>query len=251
MPRYKLIACEILFREISYCASRSRNIIDIVFMPKGLHDMGEKKMSTRLQEVIDQVDVEQYEAILLGYGLCNNGIQGLRSSLPMVAPRAHDCITLLLGSKEKYAEYFGNNPGTYFHSPGWIERNTDLGSSQDSIMTQLGISRTYQEYVEKYGEDNAQFLMDSLGDWLKNYTKLVYIDDVQVGDFQEYKTQTQNEAKERGWEYEVLSGNTNLLLCLLNGEWNAQDFLITPPNRTIRPTYDDQIIGLDEEREDA
>lgn len=109
----KLIACEVLFREICYCAAGCSNIVDITFMEKGLHDVGAKKMSEKLQAEIDRVDAEKYDAILLCYGLCNNGISGLRSPLPLVIPRAHDCITLLMGSKEKYRAYFDKNPG-YF-----------------------------------------------------------------------------------------------------------------------------------------
>ena len=242
--RFKLIACEIFFRELSYCISQSQNIIDVVFMPQGLHDIGEGKMSTRLQNEIDRVDASQYEAILLGYGLCNNGIRGLHSSLPIVVPRGHDCITLLLGSKAKYAEYFQKNPGTFFKSTGWVERDGDPANNQDSIISQLGMNRTYQEYVAKYGEENARYLMDTLGDWLKNYKKLAYID-TQIGDFQRYKDQTREEAQERGWEYEEVQGSVELLMRLLNGEWDSESFLVVPPNRTLKPTYDDEIIGLE------
>ncbi len=48
--RYKLITCEILFREVCVCASKCKNIIDITYMPKGLHDIGERRMSERLQK---------------------------------------------------------------------------------------------------------------------------------------------------------------------------------------------------------
>ena len=82
--RYKLIACEVMFRELSYCAAKSKNIIDVVFLSKGLHDMGAEKMLSSLQDEIDRVDIEKYEAILLGYALCNNGIVGLRSSIPII-----------------------------------------------------------------------------------------------------------------------------------------------------------------------
>src|SRR5512133_1820037 len=142
--RYKLIACEILFREICYCAAQTQNIIDVTFLPKGLHDIGQAKMSARLQAEIDQIDASQYAAILFGYGLCNNGTQGLRATIPMVVPRAHDCITLLLGSKEKYAAYFRDHPGTFYKSPGWIERDRNPNDNPDSVMTQLGINRNYQ-----------------------------------------------------------------------------------------------------------
>lgn len=244
VPRYRLIACEILFREICYCLSRCKPIVDVSFLPKGLHDMGERKMSARIQEEIERVDTTKYDAILLGYGLCNNGTRGLRSTLPIVLPRAHDCITLLMGSKEKYSLYFQESPGTYFHSTGWIERNTDPNDTPDSIPSQLGINRNYQEYVEKYGEDNARYLMDMLGDWLKNYKKLAYID-THIGDFEAYKALTRDQARERGWEYEVVEGNVSLLMRLVNGDWNTQDFLVIPPMRGLRPTFDQDVIGLE------
>ena len=135
-PRYKLIACEILYRELCYCAALSKNIVDLEFLPKGLHDLGEEKMSARLQQAIDGVDSGRYQAILLGYALCNNGIRGLRGPLPLVIPRAHDCITLLLGSKERYREVFDANPGTYFESTGWMERNE---AAEGGITEQLGL----------------------------------------------------------------------------------------------------------------
>lgn len=212
-------------------------------MPQGLHDVGEFKMSTRLQDEIDKVDASRYEAILLGYGLCNNGIRGLHSSLPIVVPRGHDCITLLLGSKARYAEYFQKNPGTFFKSTGWIERDGDPAGNQESVISQLGMNRTYQEYVAKYGEENARYLMDTLGDWLKNYKKFAYID-TPIGDFQRYKDQTREEAQERGLEYEEIQGSVELLLHLLNGEWDSESFLVVPPNRTLTSTFDDEIIGL-------
>lgn len=246
--RFKLIACEIMFRELSYCAALSPNIVDITFLPKGLHDMGERKMSTRLQDAIDAVDTAQYEAILLGYGLCNNGTRGLRASVPMVIPRAHDCIALLLGSRHKYAVYFDANPGTYYKSPGWIERSQDPGDdpangNPDSVMTQLGIHRTYDAYVAKFGEDNARYLMEMLGNWVKNYSRLAYID-TQVGDFTTYKEQTRLEAERRGWEYEELPGNIGLLQRLIDGAWDATDFLVVPPEQTLGPTYESDIVGL-------
>lgn len=246
--RYKLIACEILFRELSFCAAKSYNLIDITFLPKALHDTGEKKMSARLQENIDQVDCSKYETILLGYGLCNNGIRGLHAAIPMVVPRAHDCITLLLGSKEKYGAYFSENPGTYYMSPGWVERNGNPNDNADSITTQLGMNRTYQQYVDKFGEDNARYLMDTLGDWFKNYKKMAYID-THVLDGEAYQQQTRCEAAEKGWTYETLSGDTGLLQRLLDGDlsegaWDSGDFLVIPPTRTAAPTHDETIIGL-------
>ena len=96
--RLAVIACEMLYREISHCVSRSKKIVGVRFMQKGLHSVGHEKMSSTLQGAIDRVAGDIYDAILLGYGLCSNGVAGLRSArLPLVVPRAHDCITLMLG----------------------------------------------------------------------------------------------------------------------------------------------------------
>ncbi|MDP6720294.1 MAG: DUF1638 domain-containing protein, partial [Pirellulaceae bacterium] len=72
-----LISCEVMFREMATVVAQSPNVIDLKFLPKGLHDLGCKQMSSRIQTCIDAIDTSRYEAILLGYGLCNNGIAGL------------------------------------------------------------------------------------------------------------------------------------------------------------------------------
>ena len=155
---YKLIGCEILFREICHCASISENVVDLEFMPKGLHDIGEEKMSARLQERIDAVDTDKYEAILLCYGLCNYGTKGLQSSLPIVLPRAHDCITLLMGSKERYKDYFFGNPGTLFMSSGWIERARDPEEVENSVTAKFGMRGDFSDY----DDDDAAYLREIL-----------------------------------------------------------------------------------------
>ena len=101
MNRFKLIACEVFYREFCYIVATSKNIVDMEFVTQGLHDLDSNDMRAKLQERINNVDTEKYKAILLGYGLCNNGITGLTTSkIPLVVPKAHDCITFFFGSKE-------------------------------------------------------------------------------------------------------------------------------------------------------
>jgi hypothetical protein len=226
--RYKLIGCEILFREICLCAAQSKNVIDLEFLPKGLHDIGEKAMSEALQKAINNVDCAKYDAILLCYGLCNNGVRGLFADIPIIIPRAHDCITLFLGSKERYADYFHNNPGTYFHTSGWLER----GTPNDTI---------YNDFVEKYGEENALYLMETLGGWTKNYKKNTFVD-TNVGDSEYYHQQSAADAKDKGFEYERVTGDIRLVADLTEGNWNDDDFLIVPPKCKITPSFDDSIV---------
>jgi len=253
VKKCRLIACEIMFREVCYLLSQTHNIIDVVFMQKGLHDAGKDKMKAAIQEEIDKSDPEKYDCILLGYGLCNNGICGLHAKVPLVIPRAHDCITLFLGSKERYREYFNANPGTYYKSSGWIERENNL-TPQGSVMESLGLSSTYEEYVEQYGEENARYIMETLGDWTKNYTKMAFIDtsaagkdgnEVSFGDIDAYRLITKQKAEEMGWQYEEIKGDIRLIDKLINCDWNEEDFQIIPPGGSITATNTDKIVSFE------
>ena len=239
--RYMVISCEILFREVCLCAAKCRNIVDLKFIEKGLHDIGAAKMSEELQNEIDQVDPARYDAILLCYGLCNNGIVGLHSPLPIVIPRAHDCITLMMGSKEKYRQYFNANPGTYFKSSGWLERDADPCAAEGSTISQLGIGKPYDEYVELYGEENAEFLASVLGDMTAHYRKAAYINDG-AGNIDSDRTATREFAESKGWEYEETEGGTGLIRKLFDGDWDEREFLVVLPDKRITPSNDDGVI---------
>ena len=77
--KLQVLCCEVFFREICLLAASSPHTIDLAFLPKGLHDLGVERMVPRLQEQIDAVPAGEYDAIVLVYGLCNNGIVGLQA----------------------------------------------------------------------------------------------------------------------------------------------------------------------------
>ena len=115
---------------------------------------------------------------MLAYGLCGGATAGLHAgAIPLVVPRAHDCITLFLGSRSRYDTEFVGHPGTYWYVQDYLERTDDgsafggVGSGSDTA-TQA----TYEEYVEKYGEDNAAYLMEALGAWRSHYDRAAYVD---------------------------------------------------------------------------
>ena len=98
-------------------AAQCDHVVDVEFLRKGLHDAGQGTMLENIQRAVDEVSAQTYDAILLGYGRCNNGIAGLRANdLPLVIPRAHDCITFFFGGRDRYEEYFFQNPGTYYRT---------------------------------------------------------------------------------------------------------------------------------------
>ncbi len=240
--RLKLIACEILYREICACVARSPNTVDVEFLPKGLHDMGAVTMRDRLQNALDAVDPYQYEAVLFGYALCGTGLAGLTArAKPLVIPRGHDCITLFLGSKERYAEYFNDHPGVYFKTTGWIERGANLVPLSRE---RTGIGQTYEELAAKYGEDNAKYLYEQLSSYTRNYGQFTFIE-MGVEPDGRFEQATKDEAEQRGWRYEKVAGDLSLLQRLIDGKWNNEDFLLVPPGWRVVAHHDDRILGAE------
>ena len=126
-----LIGCEVIIRELCDAVAHSPHLVDTGFLPKGLHDLGGGPCGAAAGGGRrGRAEAEQYDAIVLGYGLCGNGLAGLRPrSIPLVMPRAHDCIALLMGSRSRLRTYFARTPGVYFRSSGWIERGARPGAA--------------------------------------------------------------------------------------------------------------------------
>ncbi|MBN2022103.1 MAG: DUF1638 domain-containing protein [Pirellulales bacterium] len=241
--RLKLIACEILYREVCAVVARSVNRVDIDFLPKGLHDIGQPGMFGRLSEAIEHVDEAAYDAIVLAYGLCSNGVAGLAARrIPLVLPRAHDCITLFLGSRERYLDYFQNNPGVYFKTTGWIERGEELKQfGTETLRREMGVGQSFEELATRYGEDNAKFLWEQLGDMTRNYSRITFIE-TGVEPDDRFVEEARRQAHERGWRFETLQGDLSLLADLVDGRWDADRFLVVRPGGSVAASYDEGII---------
>jgi hypothetical protein len=241
--RLKLIACEILYREFCAAVARSVNRVDIEFLPKGLHDLGSPGMNERIAARLAEVDDSAYDAVVLGYALCSNGLVGLAArSIPLVVPRAHDCITLFLGSKERYLDYFRGHPGAYYKTSGWIERGENLEQlSGESIQRRSRMAQSYDELVERYGEDNARFLYEELQQMTRNYSRIAYIE-MGIEPDGRFEREARELADARGWQFDKLAGDMRLVQELVDGPWNNEDFLTVPPDHRIAASFDEGII---------
>ena len=250
--RLKLIACEVLTREIGLCVARCPHIVDVEFIAKGSHEPDDLRV--RIQAAIDRAETDgpDYDAIAIGFGLCGNAMLGVTSRCyPMVVPRAHDCCTLYLGSKSAFAEHFGDNPSQGFTALGYLERpsNDDLDPGDDSVkfrkMTCFGHS--YAELVEQYGADNADYLWATLHPEhtaAKDNPVAIFIDQPEIGNFgllEEYRTKM--EAK--GKQLVVLNGSVELVSKLVNGDWNEAEFVVVKPGERLQGVYDlDEIVRV-------
>jgi hypothetical protein len=240
----KVIACEVAFREICHCASRSVNLFDLEFLSQGYHDNPEIGLG-RIQELIDATEKDRFDAVLLGYGLCNNMLSGVRADdLPVVIPRAHDCITFLLGSKERYREIFDEQPGTYYYTAGWLEHRQRGGERPERKQgAELGDQKSYEEMVEQYGEENARYLHEFMDNWTQHYTRGLVIDFDFTADLP-FKKEARRLCQQHGWQYEETQGDLALLQNWMDGNWDNRDFQVVHPGEQVRPTYDSRIIQI-------
>ncbi|MGI5893690.1 MAG: DUF1638 domain-containing protein [Candidatus Merdivicinus sp.] len=244
-----IIACRILYRELSMAAALSPHYTTVRWMEQGLHEKPEE-MPAALQKAIDETEAdlaagkfrEKPDAIVLGYGLCSNGTAGLRArSIPLVIPRTDDCIALFLGSQKRYLELFGQYPGTYWVNGAWIE--------EAKLPSPERYREMREQFVEQYGEENADFLMESgIGwGWTKNYRYCGYIQPVGK-ELPEWRKFAEDFAGAYSWELFETAGSNSMLEKLLAGEWDPAEFLVCPPGfRTAASGNSDKLIAVAEE----
>jgi hypothetical protein len=229
-----VIACNVLEAEVRQLGADLPHIREFVFMPQGLHNEP-VRLQRELQAAIDRAEADPtVDAIALVYGLCSRGVENLRHPrCPIVIARAHDCVTLFLGSKDRYAQYLKDHPGTYWYSPGWIKSHTPPGPDRTAKLR--------RDYTEKFGADDADYLMAMEDHWIANYNRAAYVG-LGIGETQKDMDYTKHCAACLGWNYDQVQGDPALLRALLTGEWDAQRFLVVPPGHVIRLTADDDII---------
>jgi hypothetical protein len=246
----KVIACEIAFREICHAAARAKHMLDLEFLTQGHHENPEAGRAD-IQQRIDAVPAGKYDAILLGYGLCSNMLVGLESAhTPLVVPHAHDCITFFLGSKDRYQEMFSSHPGTYYYTSGWLECPLRRGKGMNEafqgflpVPSSAGLQSAYDKWAEKYGEEQARYLLKETSRWTDAYSHGVLINFDFAQDLN-LPEQVKGICAQRGWQYEEVQGDLGLLQRWLDGQWDPEDFLIVRPSESIVATYDEKIIGV-------
>jgi hypothetical protein len=237
--KLKCLSCEALARVVYLCAAHSPHVVDVELFRIGLH-REPPDLRAILQERIDAAAEEDYDAVVMAYGLCGQSTAGLTArGMPMVIPRAHDCITLFLGDRARYGVEFREHPGTYWYAMDYTERSD--GNMSLGVDAEERTKDVYQEYVEKFGQDNADYLMEVMGAWAKHYDRAAFID-MGVGDSTAVVAKTKEIAAQRGWTYERLAGDLVLIRQLLEGDWGT-DFLVLQPGQQVAMTYDAEVIG--------
>lgn len=197
---------------------------EVTFFDYALHATPKKLLQT-LQSAIDSN--ERPSLILLGYGLCGNGLDGIEARQhTLLIPRTDDCIAIILGSYHTYRREFEREHATYYLSKGWL----DGGSTP---------LEEYEKYTAKYGAEKAAWLMDYQ---YHNYRRLALIVRNEE-ELQTYRPRAQEVARycERwGMRYDEIVGTDDMLLRLIkigvdlyaaNGD---DEFIIVPPGGVLK-----------------
>ncbi len=224
-----VIACGVLAVDIRRVVQRIGVAATTEFLPGGLHARPDE-LRRRLQERIDEVSATtSTERIVVGYGVCGLGTVGLHArSVPLSIPRVNDCIALFLGSDTAYHEQFSRYPGTYYLSAGWVEEKTQPHSMDDGPIHCGPECYTFEQLVERYGQENASAIRSFLNSWQKNYQRAAFIDTGARGHRQKYADLAKAMAAEFGWEYEEIAGSDVLLETLITARQSTDEVVLVP-----------------------
>ena len=227
-PPIVLVTCKVLASALERVLPTDL-AAEVRILEYGLHRVP-VKLTGALQETLDEI--EQPSLVVLGYGLCGNGLKDIRAGRhTLLVPRADDCIAILLGSYRAYMRQFAAEPGTYYLTKGWLESGSHP-------------LKEYQEYLPKYGEEQTLWLLDQQ---YQHYSRVALVASTPE-EMAVYREQAQEVARfcgRWGMRYEEVLGSDDYVRRLVetaialrrNSSGMIEvgpDFLVIPPGGQIR-----------------
>ncbi len=210
-----IIACGSIKPELENFKDDDKNIVTR-YLPQNLHRTPHK-MKDIIQKVVEKAE-EESENIILGYGLCSNGVVGVKAPRQgLYIPRVHDCIALYLGSRDKYFKIFSKYPGTYHLTKSWIDNQKDP----------LGLVEN--EYSERVGRELAEETMKTE---IRNYKYISYVSTLS-GNNDHYRQRAKENAEFFNKKFVEYEGSNDYFRKILYGPYDDKDFIYIKPNQEI------------------
>ncbi|MEI8341082.1 MAG: DUF1638 domain-containing protein [Verrucomicrobiota bacterium] len=233
-PRIALVACRVFEAEIATHGGNAPHVIATRILEVGLHDHPDG-LRKALQCEVDALDARNdIDVVVLVYALCGRGTSGLRAGRHrLVIPRGHDCITVFMGDKEKFACQQAAAPDSYYYTPGWMQANRTPGPGR--------LEALRAELSEKFDQDNVDFLVETEKSNWAQHGKAVYLDLATPG-ADDKAQEAESAAKSLGWKFERIKGDPTLLRDLIAGRWDDERFQIVEPGCVLRHSPDAQIF---------
>jgi hypothetical protein len=226
-----IVACKVLNAALERIlpAAAPELAGQVSYLEYGLHRVP-VKLTDAVQDAVSAI--EQPSLVILGYGLCGNGLRGIRSGPhTLLVPRTDDCIALLLGSYKAYMREFGQTPGTYYLTKGWLESGSHP-------------LKEYHEYLPKYGHETTMWILDQQ---YAHYERIALVasNDEELAAYREQAQEVARFCERWGMRYEEISGSDAYVRRLIeiavglaagnsHTDGIGPDFLVIPPGEEIR-----------------
>ncbi|WP_404423764.1 DUF1638 domain-containing protein [Nibricoccus sp. IMCC34717] len=231
-PRFGLVACEVFRREVEALAGRGLGFERAEWLPIALHDRP-ASMAPAINEAIARLEQPGgLDCVLLAYGLCGGGLAGVQAkSLPLVVPRAHDCISIFLGCARKHEQRVRKQPDTFFLTQGWIEGGRAPGPGRADAIRALYRDREPDEIEDLVDADREAF---------DKYKRIGFVD---TGVSPQVESSCRRCSDFLGWELERIEGTLSWLEALFQGTpWDPVRFLTVPPGHSVQATWDETLL---------
>ena len=233
-PSLALIACRVVEAELEHVARDATHVVRREFLELQLHDHP-AELHRHLAAAVARAEADRaVNAIALAYGLCGRALVGLSPRrCRVVVPRAHDCVTLLLGNKERYAARMQSEPGTYWFSPGWTRGGRVVGPGRDASLR--------REYAGRFTSEQIEALLELEREGLAQHHHGACVDHGLPGD-EACRARAACDARALGWSFDAHPGDPALLRDLILGPWDEERFLVVAPGEQIAQAVDERIL---------
>jgi hypothetical protein len=209
-----IIACDVMKEELLKLEQTSP--LRFIFVSMGLHRWPER-LREELARVLANEIPDGTTAIVFGFGLCGGALSGLTApGIPLIIPKVHDCIPLLIGSREEYTRELEREKGTYFLSGGWLE-------GERTLMTE------YRRVRDRHGATKARKVIATM---LDSYQRILFVSTGHPRQ-EERSAEARELAQLLGLPLELRSGSSVWLDSLINGPWHSDNFIVIEPYGTV------------------
>lgn len=208
-----ILACSSMARQVAAAQRKMGTGYPVRCVDRRYH-AEPKEMRLRLIEALGEL-VGEFDTVLVAMGFCGGSWESVYAPLRVVAPRADDCITILLNRD--------GAPHENLKEPGHIYiRDTDTG--------RYSLEGLRESVCERYGREQGLALFDK---WFASYT---HADIIDTGTYdsraEDFIAQARRGAEIARCELRHVPGGNVVLEKLVSGDWD-DSFVVAEASETL------------------